>query len=294
MMQSTSAHCRLTAYFLLLVLHRACLKSSQRKLRKRRYVDEMSLSILGKEKYKQEVTKKFHSSVIPTASPTNWWNSSLTWWRHRLLCHCCWGSLAPYLFIICLDYVLRTSIDQMKENSFTLKKTRSRRYPTETILKSDYTDDIALLSITPNQAESLLYCLEQAAVDTDLHVKEDNKEYMCFNKKIGHISTLTGGSLKLADKFMFFGSSFSSTENEINMWLAKAWSVIHRLSIIWESDLSDEIKRSFFQVAAVSILLYGFTKWTPTKRLEKKLDGNTPSYTEQILEATIRPPTSYL
>ena len=39
-------------------------------------------------------------------------------------------TLTPYLFIICLDYVLRTSIDMMKENSFKLAKERSRRYPT--------------------------------------------------------------------------------------------------------------------------------------------------------------------
>ena len=38
-------------------------------------------------------------------------------------------TLTPYLFIIYLDYVLRTSIDLMKENSFTLAKARSRRYP---------------------------------------------------------------------------------------------------------------------------------------------------------------------
>ena len=33
------------------------------------------------------------------------------------------------------------------------------------------------------------------------------------------------------------------------------------------------MKRSFFQAAVVSILLYGCTTWTLTKRLEKKLDG---------------------
>ena len=44
--------------------------------------------------------------------------------------------------------------------------------------------------------------------------------------------------------------------------------------IIWKSDLTDKMKRSFFQVAVVSILLYGCTTWTLTKRLEKKLDGN--------------------
>ena len=38
-------------------------------------------------------------------------------------------TLAPYLFIIYLDYVLRTSIDLMKENGFKLAKEVSRRYP---------------------------------------------------------------------------------------------------------------------------------------------------------------------
>ena len=37
-------------------------------------------------------------------------------------------TLAPYLFIICLDYVLRTSIDKIRENGFELTKKRSRRY----------------------------------------------------------------------------------------------------------------------------------------------------------------------
>ena len=34
--------------------------------------------------------------------------------------------LAPYLFIICLDYVLLTSIDLIKENGSMLNKTRCR------------------------------------------------------------------------------------------------------------------------------------------------------------------------
>ena len=50
--------------------------------------------------------------------------------------------------------------------------------------------------------------------------------------------------------------------------------------IIWKSDLTDKIKRSFFQAAVVSTLLYGCTTWTLTKRLEKKLDGN---YTRMLL-----------
>ena len=42
-------------------------------------------------------------------------------------------TLAPYLLIICLDYVLRTSIDKMKDNGFKLTKERTRRYPAQSI-----------------------------------------------------------------------------------------------------------------------------------------------------------------
>ena len=69
-------------------------------------------------------------------------------------------TLAPCLFIISLDYMLRTPVDLMKENSFILAKKRSSRYPTQTIMDVDYTDDIVLISNIPTQAESLLYSLE--------------------------------------------------------------------------------------------------------------------------------------
>ena len=97
---------------------------------------------------------------------------------------------------------------------------------------------------------------------------------MCYNQT-GDISTLDRTSLKLVDKFTYLGSSVSSTEKDISTRLTKAWTAIDRLLIIWKSDLTDKMKRSFFQAAVVSILLYGCTTWTLTKRLKKKkLDGN--------------------
>ena len=61
-------------------------------------------------------------------------------------------TLSPYLFIICLNYVLRTSIDKMKDNCFKLAKEISRRYPTQTITDADYADDIVLLANTTAKA----------------------------------------------------------------------------------------------------------------------------------------------
>ena len=188
--------------------------------------------------------------------------------------------LAPYLFIICLDYVLRTSIEKIKENGFELTKKRSRRYPATTITDADY--DIAILANTPDQAERLLHSLERAAASIDLYVNAHKTEYMCYNKT-GDISTLEGTPLKLVDKFTYLGSSVESTEKDIETRLTKAWTAINRLSIIWKSDLTDKMKRSFFQAAVTSKLLYGCTTWTLTKRLEKKLDGNYTRMLRAIL-----------
>ena len=120
-----------------------------------------------------------------------------------------------------------------------------------------------------------------------LYVNAHKTEYMCYNQT-GDISTLDGTALKLVDKFTYLGSSIESTEKDIDTRLTKAWTAINRLSIIWKSDLTDKMKRSFFQAAVASILLYGCTTWTLTKRLEKKLDGNYTRMLRAILNKTWR------
>ena len=111
-------------------------------------------------------------------------------------------TLAPYFSIICLEYVLRTSIDRMKDNGFKLTKERSRRYPAHTITDTDYADDIALLANTPAQAKTMLHILESTAAGIGLHVNIDKTEYMYFSQR-GDISTLKGSSLKLVDMFTY-------------------------------------------------------------------------------------------
>ena len=92
------------------------------------------------------------------------------------------------------------------------------------------------------------------------------------------------------DKFIYLESSVSSTETHVNTRLAKAWAASDRLSIIWKSDVTDKVKRYFFQVVVVSILLYGSTTLMLRKRMEKntrrQLHKNTTSNIEEVLEAT--------
>ena len=79
-----------------------------------------------------------------------------------------------------------------------------------------------------------------------------------------------------------------STEKDIDTRLTRAWTAINKLSIIWKSDLTDKRKRSFFQAAVASILLYRCTTWTLTNRLEKKLDSNYTRMLRAILNKSWR------
>ena len=195
-------------------------------------------------------------------------------------------TLAPYLFIICLDYVLRTSINKIKKTASSWQRKKAEGTPQKQ-LPTPTTPMTAILANTLNQAGTLLHSLEEAAAGIGLHVNAHKTEYMCFNQT-GDISTLDRPSLKLVDKFTYLGSSVSSTEKDINTPLTKVWTAIVKLSIIWKSDLTDKMKRSFFQAAVVSILLYGCTTWTLTKRLEKKLDGNYTRMLRAILNKSWR------
>ena len=141
-----------------------------------------------------------------------------------------------------------------------------------------------------------LHSLELAAGGIGLHVKTHKTEYTSFTQR-GDISKTklwfseTCGQVHIARNLRLI------YRNDINKWLAEVWTATDRLSVIWKLDLSDKIKRNFFQATVVSMLLYGCTTWA----LEKNLAGeNATNYIEQILEATshkvaaVRPLSTYL
>ena len=101
----------------------------------------------------------------------------------------------------------------------------------------------------------------------------DKTEFVCFKKK-GDISTLDGKPLKPVEQFTYLGSYISFTESNVNTRIAKAWLTTNKLSVIWKSELYDKLKRKLFQAVVISVLLYGCTTWTLTKRLNNKPDGS--------------------
>ena len=51
------------------------------------------------------------------------------------------------------------------------------------------------------------------------------------------------------------------------------------MNTIWKSNLPDSLKRDFFRSVVESVLLYGSSTWTLTKKMEKTIDG---TYTRML------------
>ena len=178
-------------------------------------------------------------------------------------------TLAAFLFIASLDYVLTISFDKCNKYALTLELARRRRIPTKKITDAGYADDLALLSENSYTAQNLLHIPEQSAAFIALHVNATKTEYMC-NSQDGPVETLNKTTLKKVDDFVYLGSNIISTEKDVIRRISKAWSALYQLRAIWKSTLPKQIKKGF-RAAVESVLLYGSSEWTLTKRLDNQL-----------------------
>ena len=184
-------------------------------------------------------------------------------------------TLAPYLFIIVLDYALRKAIDGREEElSFCLKKHQSRRVGPEVLTDLDFADDIALMSEQIHQAQNLLNNVEVQCGKIGLKINAKKTKSIVFNHQLPvTLHTLDGSELEIVQDFKYLGSLTQSTEADIMSRKAAAWKACNKLKNIWKAPLGRSFKLRLFLAVVESVLLYGSEAWTLTETQEKQLDG---------------------
>ena len=182
-------------------------------------------------------------------------------------------TLAPFLFIIALDYALREATRET-HIGFTLTSRKSSRYPAKYITDADFADDLALVSDNLEKAQVLLLRLEVSAEAMGLHVNCKKTQYMRYNQSDGDLVTLEGNKLKQVYDFKYLGAWIQSSERDMNIRIGQAWSALNKMGIMWKSNLQNHLKVGFFRATVESVLLYGAESWTMTGKMRDKLDGN--------------------
>ena len=191
-------------------------------------------------------------------------------------------TLAPFLFIIVVDYVLRMSVDRISQNGLEILPRRSSRYPAEHLTDTDFADDIALISGSLANAQLLLQALEQASNCVGLYLNESKTEFvnMCSNDNDFIIKSLNNVILNMVSDYVYLGSYISSSEKDFLTRKGMAWAACNAMHKIWSSNLSRAFKLEIFKAAIEPILLYGSETWTLSRKLEKRLDG---TYTRLLM-----------
>ena len=194
-------------------------------------------------------------------------------------------TLAPFLFIIVLDYALRKAISGREEElGFTLTPRKSRRHPKVVLTDLDFADDLSLLSDEIEQAQELLLSVERECKKVGLGVNAKKTKGLPINmENPPPLHTMDGTELEWVKDFKYLGSWVEQTERDIAVRKALAWQALNGMSRIWTSAMRRDLKIRFFTATVESILLYDCEACMAlTEAMELSLDG---TYTRMLRKA---------
>ena len=201
-------------------------------------------------------------------------------------------TLAPFLFIIVLDYAMRKAMADGKEEElgFTIKPRRSRRHPKEVVADLDFADDIALLADAIQQAQELLLRVETECNKVGLGLNGPKTKYLAYNidehpPLVRHspLVTRNGTVLEQKEDFKYLGSWVDESMKDIRVRKGLAWKALNDMNRIWKSNLNPSLKKRFFVATVESILIYGCESWAMNDAMEKTLNGTYTLMLRKVL-----------
>ena len=184
-------------------------------------------------------------------------------------------SLAPFLFITLLDYVLReTHLDNI--DGFTITPRRSSRYPTVRIGALVYADDIAITCDRIEQAQNVLRRLEMNAskVGLKINFKKTKILYAGHNSQPSPVTTINGYTLEICNDILYLGVSNKTPLNVVQGKIGRAWFAIGKLRPIFISKISDANKMRLFKATVETIAAYALESVPMTRSLCRKIDAS--------------------
>ena len=101
-------------------------------------------------------------------------------------------------------------------------------------------NDIALLTNSTIDAQTLLQTVEEIAASVGLEVNESKTKCITEGNIEGNITSLNGENIEKVEDFVYLGSKIRASESDIDVRKAKAWAACFKLKQIWKSDLSLE------------------------------------------------------
>ena len=136
--------------------------------------------------------------------------------------------LAPFLFVVLVDYLLKKATSQLDSGVVTQPR-RSRRHPAKSLNDLYFADDIALLESSISRAQAQLTKTAEAAADLGLVISAPKTEYMTVNCNPQPALQVYGDPINHVSDFRYLGSMVASGSSDLKRRKSLAWCAFWKL-----------------------------------------------------------------
>jgi hypothetical protein len=205
-------------------------------------------------------------------------------------------TLAPYLFILVIDQILRHI--PYEAGALTDKIAGSRS--ALRIAALAYADDVILLANNLRDAQRLLSAFETAALRWGLHLntKPGKTETMVIahnsiRHNINAALTCSKGTVGTTTQYRYLGYHIRSDvpdswSNDLKRRVPLAWSTIHKHSRLWTPHISLSERKHFFQTLVMPVLTYAAACYPFSRRAQTRLHVECTRLLRHVLDAPVR------
>ena len=144
--------------------------------------------------------------------------------------------LAPFLFIIVLDFVMLDAQSKNPAGGLVTHPRRSRRHQDIILNDLDFADDIGLLESSIPRAQKQLSTTIDSAASVGLMINTDKTEYLTLNCPTNQHLMVGQIALNRVDDFRYLGSMVVKSLSDFKRRHGLSWSVFWKLEKIWRSD----------------------------------------------------------
>jgi len=184
--------------------------------------------------------------------------------------------ISPLLFNIMIDWILRSSVDNIKEEGVKVIPRKSSRYPASYVTDRGFADDLAATSTTAQGLQKLITAISTTSLAANLKMNVKKTKVMYDDSySPDHVFTLDGNSLEAVEEYKYLGSYITKDNNinrDIDIRIGKAYGSFSGLDSIWrDKKISAKTKMKIYRCSVRSTLTYACETWALTKRQEKRL-----------------------
>ncbi|VDP35612.1 unnamed protein product [Schistosoma curassoni] len=175
--------------------------------------------------------------------------------------------LSPFLFLLVVDWIMRTSTSEGKHGIQWIAQNRSEDL--------DFSDNLALLSHTHEQIQMKTTGVAAASAKAGLYIHKGKTKVLKYNTENINPITLNGETLEDVKSFMYLGSIINEQGGShayVKERIGKARVAFLQLKNMCNSkQLLINIKVTIFNMNVKTVLLYGAETWRTTTTIIKKV-----------------------